>query len=511
MDTLTAPLVFSAVLLSLVLYLFQNSYRYPPGPKGHFLVGNIFQVPRTLMWQYFLEISKTYGPIVRVSLAGNDIIALSTSKDADELLNKRSANYSSRSQPIYAGKYLSGGKRLVLTPYGDEMKKLRTAFHSMLQPRVVGSYESMQELESIRLLSDMLRRPKEADLNTKRYAASLVFSLSYGRRMPNDDKDLKDVSEILDNFIQDAYPGSHLVDSIPILDKLPDFLSPWRKEAKAKHQYEIEVFSRLVLQAKTNMEKKGHLQFDCFASRLWEEKEKLELDLVTMSYVCGVAFDAGTDSTSATMQWFMMAMALNPDALKKAQQEIDSVVGADGVIMPNFTNFKELPYCGALCKEVFRWRPAAPGAFPHLSLAEDEYKGYRIKAKTMVIPNTFAIHHNEEEFPEHERFMPERYLREDMEVTTAWLTEGHYVFGFGRRACPGKYLASRSVWIGIVRLMWAFDIAPARDDSGNPVELNPNEFTPGITTKPESLLIEVTPRTPKHAAKIEEMWMKISQ
>lgn len=54
------------------------------------------------------------------------------------------------------------------------------------------------------------------------------------------------------------------------------------------------------------------------------------------------------------MLWFIVAMLQNPDALKKAQAEIDSVVGEDGLIIPGFAHMSELPYCFALTKEVFR-------------------------------------------------------------------------------------------------------------------------------------------------------------
>lgn len=91
-----------------------------------------------------------------------------------------------------------------------------------------------------------------------------------------------------------------------------------------------------------------------------------------------MAFEAGTDTTSATIQWFFMAMVLYPHALARAQAEIDSVVGADGRAMPGFAHSESLPYCAALTKEVLRWAPCVPGGFPHYSDADDEYKGYKV-------------------------------------------------------------------------------------------------------------------------------------
>lgn len=95
-------------------------------------------------------------------------------------------------------------------------------------------------------MHDMLTRPEEHRMNCNRFAASLVFYLSYGKRLGSDDGDLKAVLEILDGFIADCYPGAHLVDTFPILDNLPGFLAPWKAAASAKHVKEMEVlFSSL--------------------------------------------------------------------------------------------------------------------------------------------------------------------------------------------------------------------------------------------------------------------------
>ena len=96
---------------------------------------------------------------------------------------------------------------------------------------VVGSYEGIQDFESMRLLRHMLKHPEEIEHSAKRFAASIIFSLSYGARPPDDDEDFLAVERPLVNFIYGCYPGAHLVDTFPILDKLPDFLALWRAEA----------------------------------------------------------------------------------------------------------------------------------------------------------------------------------------------------------------------------------------------------------------------------------------
>jgi len=54
----------------------------------------------------------------------------------------------------------------------------------------------------------------------------------------------------------------------------------------------------------------------------------------------------------------MLAMALYPDVMRKAQLEIDVVVG--GGRLPTFADAPKLPYLRAMVKEVLRWRPVTP-------------------------------------------------------------------------------------------------------------------------------------------------------
>lgn len=51
----------------------------------------------------------------------------------------------------------------------------------------------------------------------------------------------------------------------------------------------------------------------------------------------------------------------------------------------------------------------------------------------------------------------------------------------GRRTCPGQHLASKSVFIAVVRLLWAFDISPPVDAAGNAILPDPNACRNGLT------------------------------
>jgi hypothetical protein len=102
-----------------------------------------------------------------------------------------------------------------------------------------------------------------------------------------------------------------------------------------------------------------------------------------------------------------MAMALYPEVQKKAQAEIDAVIGPNR--LPNFHDRPFLPYINAIVKESSRWNLAAPlgmglllsssmlpfltssKGIPHMSTMDDEYNGFYIPKGTIVIANAWLV------------------------------------------------------------------------------------------------------------------------
>ena len=80
-------------------------------------------------------------------------------------------------------------------------------------------------------------------------------------------------------------------------------------------------------------------------------------------------------------------MSLYPDVQKKAQVELDAVVGPNR--LPDFGDYESLPCCRAIVLEAMRWLPVTPFAIPHKSTQDDEYNGYLIPKGTSIIPNSW--------------------------------------------------------------------------------------------------------------------------
>ncbi|KAF8910615.1 cytochrome P450 [Gymnopilus junonius] len=219
--------------------------------------------------------------------------------------------------------------------------------------------------------------------------------------------------------LQAVVPGKYLVDTFPILKHVPD----WMPFATFK---------------KVARENSGVEQEDG---------------------------GAGSDNTVATLAGFVFAMLSNPEAQAQAQSEIDSVIPNGD--LPTFEDKDSLPYVTALVMEVFRCSISSPIGGPHVLQEDDVYKRYRLKAGSIVFANIWAIFHDEVTYPHPFSFKPERFLKGGKLNP---VQEIYTVFGFGRRICPGRYMAFSTIWIAVASMLATFNISKVVDKDGRAIE-----------------------------------------
>lgn len=212
------------------------------------------------------------------------------------------------------------------------------------------------------------------------------------------------------------------------------------------------------------------------------------------------------------MSAFFLAMTLHPEAQRQAQEEIDRVVG--NARLPDFGDRDSLPYIEAVFKETFRWHALAPLAIPHQTTADDIYEGYTIPKGAIILPNIwyilhspflFAVYfkiadpiisrwftHDPDVYSTPDKFLPSRFLG-----PTPAPDPTNFVFGFGRRSCPGQQLAESSVWLTVARSLAVFDISKGLDEKGREVEPEVR-FSPGVVSHPAPFLAHIVPRSSRH-------------
>jgi cytochrome P450 len=156
-------------------------------------------------------------------------------------------------------------------------------------------------------------------------------------------------------------------------------------------------------------------------------------------------------------------MAVHPEIQKKAQRELDQLLGGDR--LPTLADQDDLPYISALLKEIYRWHVPLPISIPKLLREDDDYKGYYLPKGAIVLENVWAVFRDPLTYPEPHKFNPERFMK-DGKLGSSIRDPGDRVFGSGRRICPGKYFANRAIFLRIATILATFDIEPGANGNG---------------------------------------------
>jgi len=158
-----------------------------------------------------------------------------------------------------------------------------------------------------------------------------------------------------------------------------------------------------------------------------------------------------------------MLMAVHPEIQKKAQKEIDKLLGGDR--LPTLSDKDDLPYISALIKEIYRWHAPLPISIPKLLKEDDTYKGYLLPKGAIVMENIWAVFHDPSVYPEPHIFNPERFLK-DGKLDGSVRDPEDRGFGSSRRICPGRYFAGRTIFLRIVTILVTFNVEPGVNDKG---------------------------------------------
>ena len=453
----------------------------PPGPSRLPLVGNLHQAPTKEPWFKFHQWAQEYGSILGLQFGPSTVIVLSSYRSAHDLLVKRSNIYSSRPRMVMLGECVTKGLHVLFMPYGQRWRDTQKSQASCLNGRMASSYRPILDLESKQAIFELLHGAPHAS-TFHRYAASTMHCIGFGRRcLTSDDRHMQAAEVVTHNLIEVS--SGYLVDLFPVLNKLPNFMAPWRRTASEYFHYESSMHL--------------HNFHTALTTSTWNSAKHISTHApiyrtaLQLAYDVGIILEAGIDTTNATLQWFIHAAILHTVSTKAAQAELDNVIGSGR--LPTFSDRLNLPYTRAFLRELLRWRPCIPTGIPHAVTQDDEYLGYRIPKDSTVIGCHWSIMHDASVFGDPEVFRPERWLDNP---DLPWCP-----FGFGRRICMGQDVAMDTLWLLIVRVLWAFDVK-VRD--GKVVERDVFEGT--FTVYPKKVDVEFEVRSEARRRVVEKEW-----
>ncbi|KAG1748504.1 cytochrome P450 [Suillus paluster] len=423
-----------------------GNFQLPPSPPSWRLWGH-FIPPHNPSLALARWIDK-HGPLITIRSGTEKIVVIGRYNAAVDIMEKQGASIADRPRRVAAGEML-----------GEQL-------HAHLQPKVAEEYQPLQMSHAKDTVLNILEDPYNFQNHARTYFEVMLRpSLrklrtasvrSHLRRILKPEK----FASKSKSFVQ---PYSLMLTwwtPYQWLKYLPWYGRELKQAFKRAGQLYTGQLNRVKQQIQSNVD-----IGPSFVKHMLENVELHGLSEVEMSFLAGGFFAAGTDTTTFAICTVLMAAACFPEEQDKVQVELDAVIGRHRA--PTFADEQSLPRLRAFISEALRWRPLAPEGIAHRTTKEVIWGKYYIPTGTTVVGNHWCISRDPEVFPEPDAFKPERWIddrgrvRDDLKF---------FVFGFGRRVCPGQHVATRSVFINSLLILWAFrlNLNPTKplDDMG---------------------------------------------
>ncbi|RKP15078.1 cytochrome P450 [Piptocephalis cylindrospora] len=457
-----------------------------PGPPGYPIFGNLLQMGSRPLVR-MSEWAKKYGGVYYLRMGFIDWMVVSTPEAMHDVLSKQGATFASRPHQLVLGDILSnGGHGVVAAPYGPRWNANRRFFTSALSKLSVQSYEDSLLHESRHLCRNLMvdmERHGGAGFPIHRhhqaYAFNIILTMSYGVRYASAEHPrCAEQLQVNDDIFQMIGPKYFIVDLLPFLRCfLPHLERNARKLHATMYGFIRERFAQFCQEEEDINARIPNTMCKYLAAAV----RKGELAEDDAHVTLGEAFAAGLDNSSSSLTWLTLALAAHVDVQKKAQEEMDRVVGRDR--MPTQNDLPNLPYLRCILQEATRFRGPAQVLFPRATTEDTVYQGVTIRKGTWVMPSIYAAHHVFSHLEDPDVFRPERWESNPKtlmeEVMGKQSTRVNWNFGTGRRVCPGLYLADISLSLTLAQAIWCFTIKPGEGESvcletmGNGTNISP--------------------------------------
>ncbi|CAA7018613.1 unnamed protein product [Microthlaspi erraticum] len=468
-DTITltpyAVLILIAIF-SVLWYLFKRQPQppLPPGPRGLPIVGNLpFLDPN--LHTYFTKLAQEHGPIFKLNLGSKLTIVVNSPSLAREILKDQDINFANHDVPITARAATYGGLDLVWLPYGAEWRMLRkVCVLKLLSRKTLDSFYELRRKEIRERTRYLYKKGQEespVNVGDQLFLTmmNLTMNMLWGGSVKAEEMEsvgtefkgvVSEITRLLgEPNVSDFFPSIARFDLQGLVKKM----RVCAHELDAIFDRAIEHMQRLKSSDDDDGECKDFLQH---LMKLKDQEADSEVP-ITVNHVKAVLMDmviGGTDTSTNTIEFAMAELISKPELMKRAQQELDEVVGKENIVEES--HITRLPYILAIMKETLRLYPTIPLLVPHRPAETTVVSGYTVPKDTKIFINVWSIQRDPNVWENPTEFLPERFLdKKSCDFTGSDFS--FLPFGSGRRICAGVALAERMVLYTLATLLHSFD------------------------------------------------------
>ncbi|KAI8075991.1 cytochrome P450 [Halteromyces radiatus] len=403
--------------------------------------------------------SKELGSIFQLKMGVQTWIMLSDPVLAQEIFMTHGIAASDRPPHTFHTYYSLGGRGVACSNADKRWKRARTAAYLQLD----GQVDPAPYLQNA--------------------AMNFILTTCFATRIDSvEDQQFKDIMSYIHAAMKMAGAEGDLGQFVPIVSAMDVLVGKKREYNDFITNVRNPLFTRLIDEA-TSSDK------DSMVKTFLALKEEQGLDDSDILVILSDLLGGGTDTSSVSLSWMIVILSHHHDVQKKIQAELDAFIQTHGRL-PTFEEREQIPYTIAVQKECLRYRSTTPFVV---------VRDYFFPKGTVLVSNMIGMHMNPDVYPDPETFKPERFLNNTRTMSSS--ANGNvnqrdlFIFGWGRRICPGIYLAEVEMFHIFVRIFANASIAPPLDGDGKEVPIDMDAaLDAGLVTLPQPYQVRFIPR-----------------
>ncbi|XP_049664379.1 cytochrome P450 2J2 [Accipiter gentilis] len=482
---------FQMLLIFLIVFLLVADYmkrrkpkNFPPSPLSLPFLGHIYMMNFTNPQITVQKLTEKYGDIFSIQMGSTSFVFINGLRMIKEVLVNQAENFMERPEiPIDKEIFSKLG---LVSSSGHLWKQQRRFTLTTLRNFGLGKRPLEERIqEECRCLVDAFRdeqgNPFNPHLNISNAVSNVICSITFGNRFDYHDEEFKTLLRLIDETV-----GLHGTVMSQLYNSFPSII----KFLPGSHQTIFKNWKLLKRFVKEKIEKHKEdwnpsESRDFIDSYLQEIAKDNGNGTFQEENLVACALDllfAGTETTSTTIRWALLYMAMYPEIQARVQAEIDTVIGQ--VRQPALEDRNNMPYTNAVIHEVQRKSNIIPFNVPRLTVKDTVLDGFHIPKGTGLLTNLTSVMFDKNEWETPDAFNPEHFLKDGQ----FWKREAFVPFSIGKRACLGEVLARTELFLIFTALLQKFTFQAPPDTT---LSL---QFKLGITMAPQPYKICAIPR-----------------
>nr|ANC33511.1 1,3,5-trihydroxyxanthone synthase [Hypericum perforatum] len=467
MDGLYLKLALTLLLSIFIAYKFflRKKHNYPPGPRALPIIGNLHLIKPGPLYLYYETVSKRLGPIILFWMGKVPVMVISSPEAFEECFTKNDLIFADRPKTVSGDHLTYNYTFIVFAPHGPIWKSLRRlTFSEIFSQKALQRSAFVREEEARHFVGRLLKctaggnKPKlDMKYMLSLLTSSVIMRVAAGKRhVAVSDEDTEEEKRLMQEFKDLFFPIVSMTpcDFIPVLRMIgfkgieKSIIQLGKKREVFLNKLLVEVRARRGADAEKRLNgEKPNAVVDTLLNLQETDPEFYTDDII--KGIITMMFIAGTETSTATLEWALTLLLQHPKKMEKLRAEIDGVVGDTRLV--NESDFSKLPYLKAVVKETMRLYPPSPLLLPRYSSEACTIGGYYVPKGTMLLVNVWTMHRDPKLWDEPNEFKPERFVEGDLE---GYL---YQPFGHGRRICPGAGMGTHIVCETLGMLVQCFD------------------------------------------------------